>query len=369
MRKPYPFNFRLIALSTAVVAATTSGCSTTGVNWSSLNPFSSNDAPEVRESSTEQETRVVTAKSPSSATDEVEQAGGFTASAKKAWNSTTSAVTGVFTKSEEKAASEPEVVNDPLSLSNRPDRVNAEVYIANGQLWESTGDFAKAMESYTRALESQPNHTPALASIARLHFRQQNYGEAAKFFQTAASTNPAEASLQNDLGLAHSKLGQTNLAVQHLNKALEISPGNSRYANNLASILYDAGRESEALEVLSNNNKPAVAHFNMAYLYFQSGKLVQARNHLSEVMKYEVMSETDVATRRAVERTKEMLVGLDRSQSMDTGERLAAKPISHQVRTARTEVEDPTATSSTAAGGTSSGGPFSLPQGYKIGDQ
>ena len=78
---------------------------------------------------------MVTAKSPSSAADEVEQAGGFTASAKKAWNSTTSAVTGVFTKSEEEAASEPEVVNDPLSLSNRPDRVNAEVYIENGQLW------------------------------------------------------------------------------------------------------------------------------------------------------------------------------------------------------------------------------------------
>ena len=333
------------------------GCSTTGSTWSSLNPFSSSQTPEISEPAGAPETRIA---SSSESAASVEQTGGFTASAKRAWNSTTSAVTGLFSGGQDDTAEKKPDPNDPLSLSSRPDQVNSEVYIANGQLWESTGDFNKAMESYTRALAAEPNHGPALASIARLHFRQKNYAEAAKYFRAAADVQPEEAGLQNDLGLSLSKQGEMELAIKHLTKALKLSPGNSRYANNLASVLFDQGQSEAALQTLVENNQPAVAHFNMAYLCFQSGKLSQARDHFSEVMKYEVLSEGDIATRRAVERTKEMLAGLDQSSQSNAMDRIATRPS----RSTPSQMTGGAEFNSNV--GAQESVPFALPTGYRM---
>jgi Tfp pilus assembly protein PilF len=174
-------------------------------------------------------------------------------------------------------------------------------------LWESTGDFTKAMESYTKALESEASHAPALTSIARLHFRQGKHKQAAEFFQRAITQSPDDAGLHNDLGLTLNKLGDSAGATKSLEKALELAPGTSRYANNLASVKFEAGDSNGAYEVLASNNKPAVAHFNMAYLYFKGGKVDAAREHLGQVMKYETQAAADPAIQRAVERSRDMI--------------------------------------------------------------
>ncbi len=316
----------LLAVSTALLTVVATGCSTTSLSWRSFNPFSGH--PEATEAPTQTDEKVASTLNTSAAENTVEQTGGFTATAKSAWNATTGAVTSVFSRSKDASEETSTVVDDPLSLSNSPEKVNAEIYLANGQLWESTGDLAKAMESYTRALGSDPNNGPALSNIARIHFRQQNYTEAVKHFRAAADVQPNEAGLQNDLGLALSKQGQVSPAIEHLQKSLELSPGNSRYANNLASVLFENGHEQAALATLSEHNKPAVAHFNIAFLYFQAGKKLQARDHLKEVMEYEVLSEEDPAIKRAVDRTREMLAGMkgDLDLTLESEHRVASRP-------------------------------------------
>ncbi|MCH1494757.1 MAG: tetratricopeptide repeat protein [Rubripirellula sp.] len=346
------------AASAAIITAVAAGgCSTTGSTWNALNPFSSNQSNEIIQAAGEPETRIA---STVDSADTVERAGGFSASAKRAWNSTTSAVTGLFSRDQDEVDEEQLDPNDPLSLSHRPDRINAEVFIANGQLWESTGDFKQAMDSYTRALAAEPGHGPALASIARLHFRQSSYGEAAKYFRLAAESQPDEAGLQNDLGLTLSKQGETAAAIEHLTKALALSPGNSRYANNLASVLFGYGDSEAALQTLVENNQPAVAHFNMAYLCFQSGQLSQARDHFSEVMKYQAISNDDEATRKAVERTREMLAGLDQTYQRQPSERIASNTsdvmVNEDVGTRTLDIDSRTNVAV----------PFALPTGYRM---
>ena len=39
---------------------------------------------------------------------------------------------------------------DPLLLNNKPGSVGPEVFVANGQLWESTGNFDRAMDNYSK---------------------------------------------------------------------------------------------------------------------------------------------------------------------------------------------------------------------------
>lgn len=289
------------ALLATILAGTTlvsTGCSSGGFPLASMNPFSKPEPTVATDTSSDKGFTASLVSTTSS----------MGQSAKNAIGKTTSAVTAVFKRDKdvEEAAS-----TDPLSLTTKPDKVSPEVFVANGQLWESTGDHKKAMESYIKALGSEPNHVPALTSIARLHFRDGKHAKAAEFFAKALELSPEDAGLHNDLGLTLSKLNQHAMAIQSLERALQLAPGTSRYANNLASLKFEAGDAERAFQVLHANNKPAVAHFNMAYLHFKNGQTVQAKQHLSEVLRTNPEQAADPAIQRAIERSRDMLVQID----------------------------------------------------------
>jgi Flp pilus assembly protein TadD len=292
--------FALLLASSTAMSST--GCSSSGLSVASLNPFSK-ATPSIGEAGQKPGITQSIAAGASGATDSMKSAG---MAAKGFFGKTSSAVAGVFGRETDLSNAEPEM-SDPLRLENRPDSVDPEVFVANGQLWESTGDMGKAMESYTKALETNPKHAPALTSLARLHFRQGKLPQAVDYFQKALAQNPQDAGLHNDLGLTLSKMGRQPEAIASLQKALQLAPGTSRYANNLASVRFENGDSKGALLVLTQNNKPAVAHFNMAYLHFKKGQSNQAQTHLSEALKFESQAATDPATGRAVTRSREML--------------------------------------------------------------
>lgn len=196
--------------------------------------------------------------------------------------------------------------NDPLLLQNRPASVGPEVFIANGQLWESTGNFERAMENYSKALDKHPDNAAALASIARLNVRQNRLDEGIKYFERAIQAAPSEAALYHDMGLALSKHGRHDDALAAVAKSLAIAPGTSRYANSHAAILFTAGREDEARAELLKSNKPAVAHYNMAYLYYSSQRTDLALQELGQVLAMGPQADGDAASQRAFERSKEL---------------------------------------------------------------
>ncbi len=289
------------------------GCSTGGMSLASMNPFSKSPEPGVLAPQEPSTTQKLTESIASTAGGARNQFSTMGTTVKSAWTKSTGAVTGLFGGGDDEVpqGSEP----DPLRLDNMPQSVSPEVFVANGQLWESTGNFPKAMESYVKALESEPNNAPALTSIARLHFRQGNHQKAIEFFQKAISANPKDAGLHNDLGLTFSKIGNHAAAAQCLETALQISPGTSRYANNLASVKFESGDTNSAYKVLADNNKAAVAHFNMAYLHFKKGQLGEARNHLGHAVQFESQAGEDAAVKRAVDRSRDMLAQINGSIS------------------------------------------------------
>lgn len=205
---------------------------------------------------------------------------------------------------------------DPLRLDQKVE-VNAEVFVANGRLSESLGDTEKAMQNYAKALKKEPNNAEALGNIARIHFRQGNHKKAAEYFSKAVKAKPEDAGLRNDLGLTLSKLSKRDEAIRSLKLALELSPGTSRYANNLASVQYEAGDHDGAYEVLKSSNKPAVAHFNMAFLAQKHGHIVDAKKHLNEAIVVAKKAD-DSASKQAVERSKQMLAKLNGSTDPTT---------------------------------------------------
>lgn len=186
-----------------------------------------------------------------------------------------------------------------------------EMMVAQGALWETSGDIEKALHYYNMALGNEPNNLSALASMARLKMRQENYSDACKFFETAIEQSPSDAALHNDLGLARAKLGDIEGATAAIGMAVELAPGKSRFVNNLANVMFDAGDRAGAFATLGKSNSPAVANFNMAYLYFRVGDYVLTKQHLQEAIRHEHESMQDVGAAQAVARSREMLIRID----------------------------------------------------------
>jgi tetratricopeptide (TPR) repeat protein len=200
---------------------------------------------------------------------------------KSAFGKTTGAVAGLFTT---KKVNDGIPADDPLRLDKPSKGVSSEVFVANGQLWETSGNFDKAVEQYNKALEAEPNNAAALASMARLHQKKNESSQAVDYFQRALKAAPNDASLYNDLGLAYSKLNRHAEAAEQMQRAMAISPGTTRYANNLAVVQMNAGQADSAMQTLMKSHEPAHAHYNMAWMYYNRQDTAQARSHLQQAL-------------------------------------------------------------------------------------
>lgn len=191
-----------------------------------------------------------------------------------AYGKAKTAVTAPFTPKSESGS------GDPTSLANMPNSIGPELWVSNGQLYESQGQFGKALDNYTKALETEPNNISALVSTARLYDRQGQSDRAAEFFQKAIKAKPSDATLYNDLGLVYQKQGNVAASKDSLQKAIAMDPKNVRYHNNLASVLVDNGQADEAVKQLAQVHSPAVANYNVAYLHFNKQNIPAAQQHL-----------------------------------------------------------------------------------------
>lgn len=169
--------------------------------------------------------------------------------------------------------------DDPTSLSSIPKNLGPEIWVTNGQVYESRGDFSKALDNYTKALELEPNNIAALESTARLYSRQNQHAQAAEFLNKILAVQPAAATY-NELALAYQNQGKTAEAQGSVQQAISLDPSNVRYRNNLAGILVAEGRSDEAVKELEQVFPPAIANYNVAFLHFKKQNMAAAQQHL-----------------------------------------------------------------------------------------
>ena len=221
--------------------------------------------------------------SPTFANDLTESRNGITGQFKSmgsavssAYTKTKNVITAPFTADAETPDS-----NDATSLANMPSRnsLGPEIWVTQGQLFESKGNYDKALDNYSKALELEPKNEAALLSMARLHSRKDSHAEAAKFFEQAVSLKPA-ANTQNELALEYQALGNNQAALASIEKAIQMDPANVRYRNNYASMLVSTGRADEAVKNLEQVFSPAIANYNVAYLQEKTGNKTAAQQHL-----------------------------------------------------------------------------------------
>ncbi len=197
------------------------------------------------------------------------------------WNKTKTTVTGAFSPGE---GAVPGDKDDPTSLASLPNKLSPELYVMQGRLAEGQGQPDKALESYKKALEAEPNNVQALVAMARFYDGRNDSQQSISYFQKASAANPSDASIHNDLGLAYSKAGNAAAARDSLNKAISLDGKEVRYRNNLATVLVQNGQADEAVNQLKQVLPPAVAHYNVAYLHFSKQNFAAAQQQLQSAL-------------------------------------------------------------------------------------
>jgi tetratricopeptide (TPR) repeat protein len=153
---------------------------------------------------------------------------------------------------------------------------------------ETRAAYLRAVEHYRRATEINPGHTEAYYNWGLIVEKLPEGGpqRALPFFQKAVALNPAYVDAQDHVGLACTRLGLLDKAIEHFTVALEVQPESAVVHNHLGLALAQQGKLSEAIAqfqlALELNRNYAEAHYNLGAALARQGKGKEADYHLSE---------------------------------------------------------------------------------------
>jgi tetratricopeptide (TPR) repeat protein len=196
-----------------------------------------------------------------------------------AYGKAKTAITSPFTNSTSTTSSD--AATTTLSKSNS---IGPEVYVMTGQLNESKGDYAKALDSYSKALEADPKNISAMLSMARLYDRQNESEKAISFYNKAIEIAPNSGASYAELGAVYVKTGNLNAAKEQLQKAVNLEPKNTNHRSALAGVMLDLSNPEGALTELTQAHSPAMANYQMAYLHFSRKNVPATQQYLTNAL-------------------------------------------------------------------------------------
>ena len=158
------------------------------------------------------------------------------------------------------------------------DRVSG--YINAARDAEKNARTPAAKSLYEKALEIEPQNRIALLSFARMLHRTGDLDSSIAMYYRSLEHHRDDPIAMNDLALCYARKGELRRALAMLNGAISLKPKSVRYRNNIAKLLIELGRPSDAFAHLVDANGPVVGHYNMAKLLGQSGKTSEAIRYL-----------------------------------------------------------------------------------------
>jgi len=141
-----------------------------------------------------------------------------------------------------------------------PDRENAQKAAAQYELSHSlatVGDFGQAMTHALRAVELHPGAATYSRYVGELYVRLAQLEEARSWFRQAASEDPDDPEIFDNLAAVCRKLGNSEGAFDAAGRALALSPGDVLRAFSLAQVLLDALQYEAAAAVVSGFDSDA----------------------------------------------------------------------------------------------------------------
>jgi tetratricopeptide (TPR) repeat protein len=183
----------------------------------------------------------------------------------------------------------------------------ADTYLVRGMRFQASGQWKESAIALNQAIQAFPGESRLYAFKADVHFRlaqsisDDELEARGKLLQTSADAlakarelNPLEPMYYGDTGKLYaywtkmvdpSKFGQ---AVEFYEQALQLSPHDAVYRNELAKVYFDAGHHAEAARQLqlSLEIDPEfyATHYNLGLAYLKLGEKDKAKEHFETAL-------------------------------------------------------------------------------------
>uniref|UniRef100_A0A7S1TAI0 UDP-N-acetylglucosamine--peptide N-acetylglucosaminyltransferase SPINDLY n=1 Tax=Compsopogon caeruleus TaxID=31354 RepID=A0A7S1TAI0_9RHOD len=146
-------------------------------------------------------------------------------------------------------------------------------------------DFASAMEAYRQALRVDDRHYNAWYGIGSVYYRQEHYEWAESHFRNAIRVHSRSSTLHYHLGLALHAAGRPFDALQALDTAIRLDPGNPVAKFERSKVLAHLNEHESALRQLLELHdtfpREAAVQFEIGRSYKKMGQKDQALKHFS----------------------------------------------------------------------------------------
>jgi tetratricopeptide (TPR) repeat protein len=166
-------------------------------------------------------------------------------------------------------------------------------YLSLGFVFFERGYFERAEPYFQQALKDDPKSAEALYGLGSAYLQQQKTNDARECFQRVlqlhASYPGTLPNAWNNLGILAARDGQTDLAIEHFQRALQIDPDHSVALQNLGSAYRqkkDWPQATRALEKsLALNPDDPEANYSLAMVYAQTNDSNRAYEYLQKALR------------------------------------------------------------------------------------
>ncbi len=126
---------------------------------------------------------------------------------------------------------------DPAAAKDNASALRA--LSGSGELALKNGDFEKARQNFSRALQISPEDEAAAYNVGEIFFSNQKNDEAVQYFELAIKIKSTWPKPYYRLGLVYLNKGDYPKAIEYLNKFIELDPQNPEVPNvrNIVSTL------------------------------------------------------------------------------------------------------------------------------------
>ena len=139
----------------------------------------------------------------------------------------------------------PEFHQRAKKLSNEAvkfDGAPSELWLLNGIVEYEVGDLNAAVASYRKSLELNPSPHSTKNNLAMaLADQGSSLDEALRLSQEAVGAAPNIAAYYDTLATVYSARGEYDMAIENIERAIQLEPGNPLWSKNLAAIRTKAG--------------------------------------------------------------------------------------------------------------------------------
>ncbi|MGH7088891.1 MAG: tetratricopeptide repeat protein, partial [Stellaceae bacterium] len=170
------------------------------------------------------------------------------------------------------------------------DDANAKAYHVVGMALERMGHLHKALVTYQRAFELDPDDPELLINLGLIAWNMKQVDGASRMFSLYIETCPDSPLGYNNLGSVLCDMGRPEDAIETLRSAIFRMPHEPILWNALATVLAEEGRAEESLIFYNESVRldPTFArmHHNLAYAYAHLGRLKESLAEYETALKH-----------------------------------------------------------------------------------